>query len=299
MHAFMVTYLRRDETTLSATALLQQTRPPDSLLVVNNGPVGDVAHLANLPRVRVVDVGDNVGPAGGWAIAIEDVLGRAADDDWLLFADDEIPPRTQETVANLLSFGEAQSALDPSLGGVGLVGGRFDAQRGRVSRIADDQLPGPIDVDTFGGGHWPLLRIGAIRNVELPDARLFFGFEELEYFLKIRAAGSRLIADGDRWRELRAAAGRTGVTTAQLRGATLPPWRAYYSTRNEIVIAKRFASRLGVGRSIGRGLARATRSLLRREWSSSGAHASGVIDGCFGRLGRRREPPAPDRTPTP
>ena len=69
--------------------------------------------------------------------------------------------------------------------------------------------------------------------------------------------------------------------------------------RNEIVIAKRFASRLCVGRSIGRGLARATRSLLRREWSSSGAHASGVIDGCFGRLGRRREPPAPDRTPTP
>jgi rhamnopyranosyl-N-acetylglucosaminyl-diphospho-decaprenol beta-1,3/1,4-galactofuranosyltransferase len=143
------------------------------------------------------------------------------------------------------------------------------------------------------------LRVGATRAVELPDARLFFGFEELEYFLKIRAAGWRLVADGDQWRGLRSSAGRTSVTTAQLRGATLPPWRAYYSTRNEIVIAKRFASRLGVGRSIGRGLARTTRSLLRREWSSSGAHASGVIDGCFGRLGRRREPPAPDRTPTP
>ena len=135
----------------------------------------------------------------------------------------------------------------------------------------------------------------------MPDfvAALWLVTESVKQTARSRAAGSRLIADGDRWRELRAAAGRTGVTTAQLRGATLPPWRAYYSTRNEIVIAKRFASRLGVGRSIGRGLARATRSLLRREWSSSGAHASGVIDGCFGRLGRRREPPAPDRTPTP
>lgn len=286
----MVTYLRRDETTLSVTALLQQTRPPDTVLVVNKGPVGDVAHLANLPRVKVVDVGDNVGPAGGWAIAIEDVLRRAADGDWLLFADDEIPARTQETVAKLLSFGEAQCALDPSLGGVGLVGGRFDAQRGRVSRIADDRLRGPIDVDTFGGGHWPLMRVGAIRDVERPDARLFFGFEELEYFLKVRAAGWRLVADGDQWRALRTAAGRTSVTTSQLRGATSPPWRAYYSTRNEIVIAKRFASRLGAVRSVGRGLARATRSLVRREWSSASAHTSGLFDGCLGRLGRRREP---------
>ena len=68
VHAFMVTFHRSEATGRAVEALLQQSRPPDTLLVVNNGPVGDVAHLAELPGVRVLDAGDNVGPAvaGRW-----------------------------------------------------------------------------------------------------------------------------------------------------------------------------------------------------------------------------------------
>ena len=291
VHAFMVTFHRSEATGRAVEALLQQSRPPDTLLVVNNGPVGDVAHLAELPGVRVLDAGDNVGPAGGWALAIDDVLRRAADDDWMLIADDDTPPPSADTVADIIAFGNSQRALDPSVAGVGLVGGLYDRRRGQVARIADEQLHGAVDVDTLGGGHWPLLHVGSIRNVELPDARLFFGFEELEYFLKVRGAGLRLVTDGDQWKALRERANRTNVARADMRGAVLTPWRAYYSTRNEVVIGRRNATRIGVWRAVERGLARTARSLGRRDISSARANAIGTFDGCFGRLGRRREPP--------
>lgn len=295
VHAVIVTYRRPDHTAAVVSALFDQSRPPDTTLVVNNGPSGEVAGIVGAgPGVRVVDAPDNLGPAGGWGIALREVLAVAADDDWLLIADDETPPPDRETVARLLTFALAQNADDSAVAGVGLVGGRYRSRSGRVQRIPDDELHGAVDVDTIGGGHWPLLRIGSIRDVELPDAELFFGFEELEYFLKVRHADRRLVIDGDAWMAQRRRTDRLGVTVRQRRREVLPPWRAYYSTRNEIVIARRFGGRVAAALAATRGVARAARDASRLDASAVGAHLRGTIDGVCGKLGRTRQPPRPD-----
>lgn len=76
IHAFMVTYHRVESTVAAITALLEQSRPPDTILVVNNGDAADGAAIAAAhpsTRVRVVDAGDNIGPAGGWELGVQTV----------------------------------------------------------------------------------------------------------------------------------------------------------------------------------------------------------------------------------
>lgn len=292
VNAFMVTYHRVEATIRAIDALLAQTRPPDTVLVVNNGGPDDGAAIASArPAVRLLDVGDNVGPAGGWALAIADILATATDDDWILFADDETPPPESTTIERLVDFAFEQFGRDPAVAGVGNVGGRFDRRVGAAVRLGDDELTDTVEVDTIGGGHWPLLRVAAIRTVEAPDASLFFGFEELEYFLKVREAGGRLLIDGDTWRSLRARHERVGLTISALRSAQPPAWRAYYSTRNSILIARRFGARQAPWRAAGRGGARMVRAVTRRRGRDAWAHACGVTDGVLGRRGRRWQPP--------
>lgn len=292
VHAFMVTYHRVEATIRAIDALLAQTLPPDTLLVVNNGNAEDgVAIASTHPAVRLVDAGDNIGPAGGWALAVADILARATDEDWILFADEETPPPESTTIERLVEFVLEQFEGDPAVAGVGNVGGRFDRRTGAAVRLDDDELVGAVDVDTIGGGHWPLLRVAAIRTVEAPDASLFFGFEELEYFLKVREAGGRLLIDGDTWRSLRARHERVGLTTSDLRSAQPAVWRGYYSTRNSILIARRFGTWQAPWRAAGRGGARTLRALARRRGREAWAHACGVADGALGRRGRRWQPP--------
>lgn len=205
-------------------------------------------------------------------------------------ADDEAPPPDHATIERLLEFAQGQVAIDPTVAGVGLVGGRFDRRTGTTVRLSDAELVGCVDVDTIGGGHWPLLRVAAIRSVQLPDPTLFFGFEELEYFLKIREAGLRLIVDGAAWQGLRVRWDRVGTSNTTLRRTTLSPWRAYYSTRNQILIAHRFGTRTARWRAAGLGAARAGRSLTRRDTAASNAHLRGVWDGLRDRRGRTWEP---------
>jgi len=295
IHAFMVTYRRVESTVAAVAALLAQSRPPDTIIVVNNGDEADGAAITAAhpsARVRVVNAGDNIGPAGGWELGVRTVLADANDGDWLLMADDEAPPPDHATIERLLEFAQGQVAIDPTVAGVGLVGGRFDRRTGTTVRLSDAELVGCVDVDTIGGGHWPLLRVAAIRSVQLPDPTLFFGFEELEYFLKIREAGLRLIVDGAAWQGLRVRWDRVGTSNTTLRRTALSPWRAYYSTRNQILIAHRFGTRTARWRAAGLGAARAGRSLIRRDIASSNAHLRGVWDGLLERRGRTWAPSA-------
>src|SRR4029453_7830814 len=99
---------------------------------------------------------------------------------------------------------------------VGLVGSRFDRRRARLQRLPDSELGhGPLDVDYIGGGHLPLYRVAAVRAVGVVDPSYFFGFEDLEYGLRLRSRGWRVVADGDQWLELRRAQGRLGLAPGE------------------------------------------------------------------------------------
>lgn len=295
--SFVTTFNRPERLRRTLEITLAQSRPPDLLLVIDNGDPGVaepvVAEFTG-PGVAFHSMGENTGPAGAAAYG----LGRLAAEgyDWIGWGDDDTPPKTGDTFERLLRL----AADGPGdLGGVGAVGARFDWHRGELVRLADLELSGVTEVDAIGGGLQLILRREAIDRVGLPDRRLFFGFEDPEYCLRLRRAGYRLAVDGDLMRIYREAAGRMGLgaqRTVRPSDSADRLWRRYYGTRNYIHVMRTTFGRPDLARR------EAARSLMRTvtAWGRGPGYAvrfgglqlRGVIDGYRGRLGRTVAPEA-------
>jgi GT2 family glycosyltransferase len=237
----LITYRRPRELAVALQRLAGQRRPLDLLIVVDNSPTRHGERLVERYRAGGHPAGyiaapENLGPAGAVALAMSRLLETAADHDWIVLLDDGEPPQGDGQLAELLEFAVRMRLEDPGVAAVGLVGARFDWRRGRLERVPDLELAGPVAVDYIGSGQLPLYRVAAVRAVGPFEAKLFFGFEELEYGLRLRANGWSLYADGDRWRERRAALGRLERQGRPSRRLAQPTWRRYYSLRNLIWI---------------------------------------------------------------
>ena len=219
LHAVLVTYRRGPQLRDYLTALAAQQRQLDTLLVVDNDPDESARWTLDAPELSAVSVdylatGDNVGPAGGIARGMQAVLPRASDDDWLITLDDDDPPRTPELLGELERFGNDLRASDPTVGLVGLVGGRFDEERGRFVPTADDDLHGPVASSWIGGNNLPFYSVRAVREVGVFDERLFINMEELDYGLRLLDHGFTIWAHGDLWRREREHHDRIGIDRA-------------------------------------------------------------------------------------
>jgi GT2 family glycosyltransferase len=295
--SFLITFNRPDRLRRTLGITLAQSRPPDLLLVLDNGDPGVAeAVVAEFREPRVVyhSMGTNVGPGGAAAYGLERLAAEGY--DWIGWGDDDTPPKTADTLERLLRLAASGPA---DLGGVGAVGARFDWRRGELVRLADAELSGVIEVDAIGAGLQLIVRREAIGQAGLPDRRLFFGFLDPEYCLRLRRAGYRLWVDGELMRTYRESAGRMGL---QLRRAVTPAysadrlWRRYYVTRNYIHAMRRTFGRPDLARR------EAARAFVRTltAWRRGPAYAlrfgglqlRGVIDGYRGRLERTVTPQA-------
>ncbi|WP_186828070.1 glycosyltransferase [Knoellia locipacati] len=287
----LVTYRREALLADTLARIADQSRPPDQLVVVDNGSDPRVRTAAGRAGAVYIDAGDNLGPAGGIALGMDFVLERAGDDDWLMLFDDDDPPETSEAVEEVLAFAQTCLATSPRTAAVGLVGARYDRSRGRVERVPDDELSGPVEVDYIGGGQLPVYRCAALRDVGVFDTSLFFGFDDLEHGLRLRRAGYSLFVDGGPWLERRRRHGRTGATRSGLRSAS-PPWRTYYSARNLALIAREHASGAASWRVAVHGALAGAAAATRPGGGVAGATAAlrGAGDALLGRRGRRVEP---------
>lgn len=301
LHAILVTYRRPQTLAAHLDVVAAQTRRPDRLLVVDNGadPASRAAVAAARDRglaVEVFEAPENLGPAGAIAHGMRAVLADPAtsDDDWVVLLDDDDPPPTGSSLADALAFGVAEQARSAAsgghLGGVGGVGARFDPVRGVIVRLADHQLFGSVGVDYLGSNHLPCYRVEMLRQVGVFDERIFFGFEELEFGLRVRSSGWDLRVDGDRWYEARRSASRLG---AEVGRPTVshhrPPWRTYYNTRSLVLIERRQRHLLGAGRVTARLTAKAALGVVRRSpdaFQHLTLAVRGAGDGWRDRLGR-------------
>lgn len=280
----LVTYRRPAELESTISALANQSRPPDYLLVVDNDPERSAERIA--AAHEYLPSGDNLGPAGGLAIGVAAALRRAREDDWIILLDDDDPPAAHDELERLMALAQA---ADADVGGVGLVGARYSRLRGQVVRVPDTDLTGLVEVDCIGGGQLPLYRASALTTVSL-SSELFFGFDDLDLGLRLRAKEWRLLVDGEMWVERRRTAGRMGLSANAIRATSTPPaWRRYYSNRNLVLIARRWGAWTAPLISCFYGVARSVRSY--RDGRKEGTYAlRGVVDGILGRSGRRVEP---------
>ena len=169
MVAVVVTYNRRDLLIESLTAVLGQTRAPDTVIVVYNASTDDTAQLVGgrFPAVRLVTARRNTGGAGGFAYGLALALADAAGLVWLM-DDDTVPEpgalqamldarrspgRAAALVASRVVWTDRAPAPDehPPDQAVRQQGGAAGRSRGRVP--ADPV--GVVRVDPGGRGRLP------------------------------------------------------------------------------------------------------------------------------------------------
>ncbi|WP_018683420.1 glycosyltransferase [Actinokineospora enzanensis] len=190
--AVVVTRHRRALLADSLKMIAAQTRPPDHLVVVDNGPddsAREVVESCPLPTTYL-ESHRNLGGAGGFALGMLHALSMGA--DWLWLADDDGRPADETVLATLLEVAEQRGLAEVSPMVTNIDQPEklaFPLRRGLTwKRSADelgtDFLPGIASL--FNGA---LFRADTLDVVGVPDYRLFFRGDEVEIHRRMVRSG--------------------------------------------------------------------------------------------------------------
>ncbi|MBM7771255.1 rhamnopyranosyl-N-acetylglucosaminyl-diphospho-decaprenol beta-1,3/1,4-galactofuranosyltransferase [Actinokineospora baliensis] len=190
--AVVVTRHRRALLSDSLKMIAAQTRPPDHLVVVDNGPddsAEDVVEACPLPTTYLQSH-RNLGGAGGFALGMLHALSMGA--DWLWLADDDGRPADETVLATLLEVAERRglAEVSPMVTNIDHPDRlAFPLRRGltwkrEANQLGDDFLPGIASL--FNGA---LFRADTLDVVGVPDYRLFFRGDEVEIHRRLVRSG--------------------------------------------------------------------------------------------------------------
>jgi rhamnopyranosyl-N-acetylglucosaminyl-diphospho-decaprenol beta-1,3/1,4-galactofuranosyltransferase len=177
----------------SLAAVAGQTRRPDHVVVVDNGPddaVREVVAASGLPATYLPSR-RNLGGAGGFALGMLHALALGA--DWVWCADDDGRPADDTVLATLLETAERHGLAEVSPLVADMADPErlaFPLRRGLRWRRRRSDFAG-IDVlpryaSLFNGA---LFRADALDVVGVPDYRLFFRGDETEIYRRLLRAG--------------------------------------------------------------------------------------------------------------
>ena len=244
MGGFVATYKRPEKLRETLRLLTQQTQTLQTILVVDNAGSAETEAIAeNFRSSGIVyqAMSENLGSAGGTAFGAQWLFDHGF--DYIYFGDDDDPPVTVDTIERLMKILTDSSSI---VAGVGAVGARWDWKKGELKRFEDEDLEGVLEVDVVGGNHHLIVKREGIEKFGVPNSRLFFGYPDVEYCLRIRRAGFSLLVDGDLMKTHRQ---KTNRLNFHRRKSLVPPrqyrsiWRNYYTTRNYINMMKRTFNR--------------------------------------------------------
>ncbi|MGX7823597.1 galactofuranosyltransferase GlfT1 [Actinokineospora sp. 24-640] len=190
--AVVVTRHRRALLADSLKMVAAQTRPPEHLIVVDNGPddpARDIVESCGLPFTYLPSH-RNLGGAGGFALGILHALALGA--EWVWLADDDGRPADESVLSVLLEVAEkrALAAVSPVVTNIDTPDRlAFPLRRGltwkRTTReLGTDFLPGIASL--FNGA---LFRASTLDVVGVPDYRLFFRGDEVEIHRRLVRSG--------------------------------------------------------------------------------------------------------------
>jgi rhamnopyranosyl-N-acetylglucosaminyl-diphospho-decaprenol beta-1,3/1,4-galactofuranosyltransferase len=190
--AVVVTRHRRDLLVDSLKMVASQTRPPDHLIVVDNGPdqpARDVVEACPVPSTYLPSQ-RNLGGAGGFALGMLHALALGA--DWVWLGDDDGRPADDTVLTTLLDTAQRRrlAVVSPVVANINRPEAlAFPLRRGMTwkrqrEELGTDFLPGIASL--FNGA---LFRAAALDVVGVPDYRLFFRGDEVEIHRRIVRSG--------------------------------------------------------------------------------------------------------------
>lgn len=276
VHAVVVTFQRRQLLRQCLTALREQTRPVDRVIVIDNASADGTAELVQdeFPEVTLSVLPDNLGASGGFEAGIALAMELAADAVWLM-DDDTIPlpdalerllaARDRAPDAAMLASAVVWS--DGSLHPMNLPG----LLRDDTSRLLDGVAVGllPMRTATFVS---LLVTRAAIERFGPPLRHYFLWSDDLEFTARITRGGARAYVVPDSVVEHRTRIAHTAVTEGGP--------RFYYHVRNTLYMLRGRAWSPAEKLSLVYLLAMTTFAYLRRERRAGVVHVlAGLRDG--------------------
>jgi GT2 family glycosyltransferase len=259
---------------------------PESRVVVVVSGEGGLDDPVLEGSVRMIRLQDNLGPAAGFRAGIEAAVSEP-DAEWLYLCEDDVGlmPLPAPRVADILDRVE-RFRSDPRVGAIVAYGRRISSLTGNAVNFVPPAGT-PYDLATVDVAAWGatlLHREVGVRGI-LPDPDWFFGFEDFDFFSRVREAGFSVLVDGRSARPV--AEFETSVGRANLHAGARPTdseesWRSYYTSRNFLELSRRhgnwtwFPAHMAYsGRRLQLARSRAERLAILR----------GLVDGARGRLG--------------
>jgi rhamnopyranosyl-N-acetylglucosaminyl-diphospho-decaprenol beta-1,3/1,4-galactofuranosyltransferase len=190
--AVVVTRHRRELLAHSLKVLAAQTRQPDHLVVVDNGPdqpAREVVEQCPIPSTYLLSR-RNLGGAGGFALGMLHALSLGA--EWVWLGDDDGRPADEHVLATLMEEAQRRklAVVSPVVANIEHPDRlAFPLRRGltwkrQTSELGTDFLPG---IASFFNG--ALFRASTLDVVGVPDYRLFFRGDEVEIHRRVVRSG--------------------------------------------------------------------------------------------------------------
>lgn len=289
--AVVLNWKRADET-IAAVRALRETAPEVEAIVVDNASGdGSAASIREAcPHATVIENAENLGYAGGNNVGIRAVLARDAEAVLVLNNDVTVQPDAVRLLARALD-------ADPALGIVAPVSlcrddpGIVDFYRATIdlahlavhAHARDTRVADLRDTDTdYATGSAMLVRRELFERAGLFDERYFLVWEDVDFCLRARASGARVVVVADS----RVLHGRSVSF-----GGEGSPLYQYFLVRNSFLLLATHLRGVRAWRAR-RLVARRYRGWITQPQTSEAAAraiARGLADGLAGRGG-----PAPD-----
>ncbi len=239
--------------TLACLRSLQLVADPQlDVIVVDNGSTDDsVARIrAHRPEALLLCAGANIGFSAGNNIGIRAALDRGADRVLILNNDTVVDPQAVARMCDELDRESSAGAVCPLLTFstpadlVWFAGATFEPARGRSGRMTGYRRPlgdwvesVPREIDR-GVGAAMIVRREVIAEVGLLDDDYFFLYEDVDWSLRIRAAGWSI-----RFVPQARVIHRVAASHA---GREITPNSLYYLMRNHLTVCRRHAPLRGL-----------------------------------------------------
>jgi GT2 family glycosyltransferase/glycosyltransferase involved in cell wall biosynthesis len=239
------TYHRNDALATTLALLAEQTVVPVEVAIVDNANSASCRELCqdlagSLPyEVAYLPSPTNSGPAGASSIGIRHFLSSEKQIDWVIRGDDDCPTVDPTFFEQLLNAASQARSRTTRLGGIGGSGAVYNRRTGQLHK-PPSHPSGLVSVDYLATNFFPFYSIEAVRAVGGFRDDYFFGYDETEFGLRLRAAGFDLL----RYEP----AGVTRNAVRPSRRLPAPSWRRYYSLRNQIVLARAYGGPLAAPR---------------------------------------------------
>jgi rhamnopyranosyl-N-acetylglucosaminyl-diphospho-decaprenol beta-1,3/1,4-galactofuranosyltransferase len=292
--AVVVTYNRKRLLEQCLTALLDQTRPLDEIIVIDNASTDGTEDVVRerFPGVTYVKLASNSGGAGGFHEGIKLAFEKGYDWIWIMDDDAIAMANALENLTNCPMMLEdkvyalASTVLERN-GSISLLHRRlFDPKELKeeainAGRYKDDYFQ--MDSASFVG---LLISRKAIREIGLPLKDLFIYYDDTEYSLRIRKRGIMVTVPGSK---IVHGEGDGGLEISTRRQQPLD-WRRYYATRNRIYMLRKHGQPgLIFYRNILRTIYYVIKEALLRhhfKFRSIKILFFGILDGLRGKLGK-------------